>query len=143
MVFSSLIFVYAFLTPQLILCLLIRNTKAQNVILLFFSLVFYAFGGPEYLLLLLGESFIAFYTAKNADNTDDLSLKKRWVIAGIAFLLILLILFKYLGFLLTNFKNAFGWPDVIPEIVLPIGISFYTFQLISYIVDVYRKEVPA
>ena len=51
--------------------------------------------------------------------------------------------FKYTGFALTNIQSIFGVPEVIPKIALPIGISFYTFQLLSYVIDVYRKEVPA
>ena len=141
MVFSSLLFVFAFLTPQLILYFLIKNKTARNVILLVFSLVFYAFGGPKYLLLLLLESFVSFLAAREISNSQFDQMKKLWLALGIGTLLILLVVFKYLGFFLDNLHFLIRWPKEVPAIVLPIGISFYTFQLISYQVDVYRGEV--
>ena len=141
MVFSSLLFLFAFLTPQLIIYFLVKNQKARNLILLAFSLVFYAFGGPLYLILLVLESFVSYLTAKEIARTELPKMKKRYLILEIVTLLGLLAVFKYLGFLLGNFQAVFGVPKVLPEIVLPIGISFYTFQLISYVVDVYRGEV--
>lgn len=141
MVFSSLLFVFAFLVPQLLLYFLIRNDKARNILLLLFSLVFYAFGGPKYLILLLGEAFISWYTAKQIGKTSFKKMKKRWLALEIFSMFGLLIVFKYLGFIFTNIRYFTGWPEVVPQIMLPIGISFYTFQLVSYVIDVYRNDV--
>lgn len=143
MVFSSLLFVFAFLAPQLLLYILIKNTKARNILLLVFSLIFYTWGGPRYLILLVGEAFISFYTAREIDRSQFDLMRKRWLILACILLFGLLMVFKYLGFILGNVKTLTGWPENVPEIILPIGISFYTFQLVSYVADVYRREVPA
>ncbi len=143
MVFSSLLFVFAFLVPQLALYFLIRNTKARNIILLFFSLIFYAFGGPKFVILLVGEAFVSWFTAKRIGKTAFPEMKKRWLIVELVFMLSLLGVFKYLGFFLDNIRFFTGWPETVPQIILPIGISFYTFQLISYVIDVYRGDVEA
>lgn len=143
MVFSSLIFLFGFLTLQLIVYFLVKNIKAKNAILLAFSLIFYAWGGPKYLILLVLESFISFFTAREIEKTALKVMKKRWLILDIVLLLGLLVVFKYTGFFLSNFKLIFGVPEELPNIILPIGISFYTFQLISYVADVYRGEVKA
>ena len=143
MVFSSLLFVYAFLAPQLILYFLVKKTNARNIILLVFSLIFYSWGGPRYLILLVGESFISWFCAREIGKTEFDSMKKRYLILECVSLFGLLLVFKYTGFLLGNIKALIGWPEIVPEIVLPIGISFYTFQLVSYVVDVYRGDVEA
>ncbi|MBR4767486.1 MAG: MBOAT family protein, partial [Lachnospiraceae bacterium] len=98
MVFSSLLFIFAFLAPQLVLYFIIRNHKARNAILIVFSLVFYGFGGPLYLILLVLESFVSFLTAREISKTSFDVMKKRWLILEIAVLLGLLAVFKYLGF---------------------------------------------
>ena len=143
MVFSSLLFVFAFLTPQLLIYFIAKKTKTRNVILLVFSLIFYAWGGPQYLPLLLLEAFVSWYTAREIGRTEIRSMKKRWMALECVVLLLLLIFFKYTGFILTNVQHFTGWPETVPSIILPIGISFYTFQLISYVADVYRGEVEA
>ncbi|MBO4411320.1 MAG: MBOAT family protein [Lachnospiraceae bacterium] len=141
MVFSSLLFLFAFLTVQLIPYYLVKSVKAKNVILLAFSLVFYAWGGPKYLILLVLESLISYLTAREIGKTEFKTMKKRWLILDVVLLLSLLAVFKYTGFFLSNIQFIFHWPKELPEILLPIGISFYTFQLISYVADVYRGEV--
>ncbi|MEY8338807.1 MBOAT family O-acyltransferase [Lachnospiraceae bacterium 62-35] len=112
--------------------------------MLIFSLIFYSWGGPKYLLLLMGMVFIAWYCAIMIDRYKNNGKKRqRWLTAGCAGLVIILGVFKYLTFLLTNVQTVFHVPFAVPQIVLPIGISFYTFQLLSYVVDVYRGEVRA
>ena len=143
MVFSSLIFIFAFLTLQLIVYYLVKSISARNVILLVFSLIFYAWGGPKYLILLLLESFISWLTAREIGKTGLKAMKKRWLILDVVLLLGLLAVFKYTGFFLNNLKFIIHWPEQVPSIILPIGISFYTFQLISYVADVYRGRVGA
>ena len=142
MVFSSLIFLFVFLVLNLTIYLLV-NDRHKNKVLLVFSLIFYAWGGPKYLLLLVGETFASwFFALQIQDSRDDRS-RKLYMAGECIVLLGLLGYFKYAVFFLENFQALFGIPEVIPNIVLPIGISFYTFQLLSYVVDVYRGEIHA
>lgn len=143
MTFSSMIFVLLFLTVQM-LCLRMADTiQRRNIVLLVFSLVFYAFGGPQYLPLLCGMVLIAYLGALWIEKLTEQRMRKIALGITCAGLLLILGIFKYLTFFLSNLSWLIHWPEVIPEIVLPIGISFYTFQLLSYVVDVYRKETPA
>lgn len=146
MVFSSLLFVFLFLTANLIVYFKCGE-KNQNKVMLIFSLVFYAWGGPKYLVLLVGETFVSWFTAKKmAEDREqygsDVPVKKYLVIECVV-LLGLLCIFKYLGFILGNVHALTGFPKSVPQIALPIGISFYTFQLISYVVDVYWGKTKA
>jgi alginate O-acetyltransferase complex protein AlgI len=116
--------------------------------LLVSSLIFYAWGGPRYLLLLLLDTGIAWFFALRisrcvGEAKKDLQQRKLYLILGCAFLLLILGIFKYLGFLCDTFDFFIPALADVPRLVLPIGISFYTFQLISYVVDVYRGEVEA
>ena len=144
MVFSSLLFVYAFLPICLLLYGLARNIKAKNIILLVFSLIFYSWGEPVYVLLLLLMTFsdwiLALLIEKNEGRT---AIRKLLLVVTCIVNLGCIGFFKYTGFLCENLQNIFGIPQSIPYIALPIGISFYTFQLLSYVIDVYRNEVPA
>ncbi len=143
MVFSSLIFVLLFLPLNVLLHSTMRSIKAKNAVMLIFSVIFYAWAGVRYLVLFVGVVFIAYLAALFIDRTDDPRKRKRFLAAGIAALLGILGFFKYTGFFLENVKLILDFPSVIPTIALPLGISFYTFQLISYVVDVYRGEVTA
>ncbi|MCD7950333.1 MAG: MBOAT family protein [Erysipelotrichaceae bacterium] len=138
MVFSSLLFVFLFLPLNLLAYFLARNLKQKNIVMLVSSLIFYAWGGPRYLLLLLTMAFISWIGALLIRKYNY---SKLWLIISIAMMLCFIIYFKYFGFLLTGIQVLIGFPKSIPEIALPIGISFYTFQLISYVVDVYRGDV--
>lgn len=141
MVFSSLLFVFAFLVVNLITYFLASTIKQKNIVLLLFSLVFYSWGGPKYLILLIGMSFWSWLTACGIANAKTAGRKKLWMFLECLGALSLLGIFKYTGFFLTNLQYMTGFPKEIPNIILPIGISFYTFQLLSYVVDVYRGEV--
>ncbi len=143
MVFSSLIFLFVFLTANLIAYFAVSPEK-RNKVLLIFSLVFYAWGGPRYLLLLAGETLVSWLFAIRIDEARAGYTKrseKFYLVCDLVIMLGCLAIFKYLGFFLGNIKAVFGVPKTVPGIALPIGISFYTFQLISYVVDVYRNEV--
>ncbi|HAM30511.1 MAG TPA: membrane-bound O-acyltransferase family protein [Erysipelotrichaceae bacterium] len=145
MIFSSLLFIFVFLSLNLLVYSMVPK-KHRNAVLLGFSLVFYAWGGPRYLLLLLGETAISWWTAIRISQARKRSSKKDsrfWMIVEVVCLLGLLGIFKYLGFFMNTFNSWFGLNMNIPEIVLPIGISFYTFQLLSYVIDVYKGEVEA
>lgn len=142
MVFSSLLFLFAFLALNLIVYRKVAP-RYRNQVLLAFSLVFYAWGGPKFLILLLLDTFVSWFFALRISRTESRSTRKALLVGELIALLGVLGFFKYLGFFLTNWQAVFGVPEVIPNFVLPIGISFYTFQLISYVVDVYRGKVQA
>ncbi len=143
MVFSSLIFVCAFLPLNMLFCFLAKNNKQKNIVMLVFSLVFYAWGEPIYVLLLLFMSFCCWFFALKISREDSVGRKKLWLIISLIIALGLLGIFKYGTWTMQNLKYLTGYPEKVPAIALPIGISFYTFQLISYVVDVYRDDVDA
>lgn len=138
MVFSSAIFLFSFL-PILLLAYFIVPAKAKNYVLLAFSLVFYAFGGPKYLVVLLFVVLVDYIGAllieKNRANA------KKILTAVIAVNLGTLIFYKYTMFFLENLSVIFQTDMQFFEVIMPIGISFYTFQSMSYVIDVYRREV--
>ncbi len=137
MVFSSMLFVFLFLTLNLLSQIYLQDTKKKNIAMLVFSLIFYSWSGPRYLILLVGMTFICWMGALLISSTPVGKIQKRYMILTVTLCLVILGIFKYTGFFLSNFQSIFGVPKVIPQIVLPIGISFYTFPLISYVVAVY------
>ena len=141
MVFSSLLFVFLFL-PLNLLFYHFAKPKNKNIVQLVFSLIFYSWGGPRYLLLLLGDTFLSWFFAIQIERSEG-GARKGWLIGECVSVLGILGIFKYTGFFLSNLQALTGFPQNIPQIVLPIGISFYTFQLLSYVIDVYRGEVEA
>lgn len=143
MVFSSMFFILVFLVVCYGVYFLAKTMKQKNIVLLVASLIFYAWGGPVLCLLLCLETFICYVGARIVDATKDKKqrLAHTWVTVVVC--LGLLIFFKYTGFFASNFISLFRLDAIAPSIVLPIGISFYTFQLISYVIDVYRKETRA
>lgn len=144
MVFSSLLFLFLFFSITMAVYCLMPSLNKKNIVLLVASLIFYAWGGPRYLVLLLVMCLISWVSALFIyDNQDNPVVKKVFLIAGVGLQLGLLAYFKYAGFLLGNLHNITGVPEKIPQIALPIGISFYTFQLISYVIDVYWGNVEA
>ena len=144
MVFSSLFFVFVFLPLNLISYFLIRSQKAKNYIMLIFSLIFYAWGEPIAVFLMVGMALADYLIARGIYAVGARTkIAKTGLILACLIDLGLLGLFKYATFFVGQFQNVFGVPENIVNIVLPIGISFYTFQLLSYVVDVYRGEVEA
>ena len=143
MVFSSLLFIYAFLPICLISYSLMKGINGKNIVLLIFSLLFYTWGEPVYVLLLVFMTLCDWLAALFIEKSESVGKRKTLLILAVIVNLGLIGYFKYTGFLLTNIQSIFGIPEIIPKIALPIGISFYTFQLLSYVVDVYRKDVPA
>lgn len=143
-VFSSLLFIFAFLALNLIVYCVVP-AQWRNIVLLAFSIVFYAWGGAAYVLLLCGESLVSWFFALAIERTGGRGngASKALLAADVAILLGLLVYFKYIGFFAGITQSLFSVPEIKPEVILPIGISFYTFQLISYVVDVYRGEVAA
>lgn len=141
MVFASLNFLCVFFPLCMLAYFFAKNIKQKNTVLLVFSLVFYAWGEPVYILLLLLMSFCDWLLALLIEQHK--SKKKLFLIITCIVNLGIIGIFKYGKFTLLNFQGLFGVPEKIPNIILPIGISFYTFQLLSYVIDVYRGDVKA
>lgn len=142
MVFSSTIFIFGFL-PLLVAVYFVAREKARNYILLLFSLIFYAWGGPKFLLVMVLVVLIDYVMAIGIDYFKN----KKWIAASKACLIFSILsnigilgFYKYTKFLLQNIKMLFHWEIAIPDIILPIGISFFTFQALSYVIDVYKQD---
>ncbi len=152
MVFSDLFFLFVFI-PAFILCYLLgtwidrglsrsqaSSFVARNSTLVLFSLIFYAWGEPVYVFLMLGSVLINYLAGLGIDHYYGP--RRRWaLVAGLACNIGILGTFKYAGFFAQTL-NDIGLTMPVPKIALPIGISFYTFQSISYLVDVYRRVSP-
>ncbi len=136
MVFSSIRFLFFFL-PLLLIIYFLTPKKFKNTILLIFSLIFYYFGEKNYTLLLILSCLINYGFGLLISKNK----KKSFLILGITFNLGLLIYYKYTGFFMENFTNLFHLNPMTLNIVLPLGISFFTFQNLSYLIDVYKNEV--
>lgn len=142
MLFSGLTFLYYFL-PAVVIVYFIAPKKWKNGVLLTFSLFFYAWGEPK-LAWLMGVSIIAFYLCGlGIAACRNPGWKRFWMVVSVAFGLSLLGIFKYADFFLQSVHSLTGLPVPLLGLALPIGISFYTFQCISYTVDVYRGEATA
>ncbi len=139
MLFSSMTFIYVFL-PVVCTIYLLAKKELHNAILLGASIIFYAWGEPKYLAIMLLSIIVNYYGAILIDKY--LKYKKLTLFITILTNLGFLIYFKYFNFILENINNIFHSHISALDIVMPIGISFYTFQAVSYVVDVYRKEVP-
>lgn len=139
MVFSSLLFLYAFLPVCLLLYFLVPGLTGKNIVLLCASLVFYAWGEPVYVFLMLAVAALNWGFGLLLGKKRSKGLLALCVALNLASLVV----FKYAGFLVENCNALFGAAFRAPQISLPIGISFYTFQALSYSVDVYRKDVGA
>ncbi len=143
MLFNSIVFLFSFL-PILLFVYYIIPKKYRNYVLLLFSLIFYAWGGVSYTIILIGSILMNYIFVKQIEkNTTS---KKKWLIVSLTFNVLIIAVFKYLDFLLNNI-NEIGTAissnySAIPlqHIVLPLGISFFTFQQMSLIWDVYRRE---
>ncbi len=144
MVFSSLFFLYLFLPLNLVVYYFAKTTKARNIVLLIFSLIFYTWGEPIYVLLLVFMAVCNWFISLYIEKQTPHSLKaKLGLLAMVIVNLGLLGFFKYGTFVLENIGLIVGRDMGTLNIILPIGISFYTFQLMSYVTDVYRGDVPA
>ncbi len=141
MVFADLFFIYCFLPLCLICYLLARSIPAKNGVLVVFSLVFYAWGEPLWILLLLFSSLLNWAVGLVIERTRGTPGAKAAVAGGIIIDIALLVVFKYSGFLVENFNALTHLALPVPEIRMPIGISFFTFQAISYVLDCYWESV--
>ena len=143
MIFSSIPFLFFFF-PLFILLYFTLPFKYKNYILLLFSLIFYAWGEPIYILLMIFSSIVDFINGKNIEkHKDDNKKKKIYLIISIIINISLLGFFKYADFFIKVINNILNLDIPLLNLGLPIGISFFTFQTMSYSIDVYRGDVKA
>ncbi len=141
MLFSGIPFLYYFL-PLVILCYFLVPKSFKNTILLVFSLAFYAWGEPKYVFLMLTTIGLFYGCGLAIGKAEERKWKKFWLIVSVVISLGLLAVFKYADFFVSSFNAATGLSIPLLRLALPIGISFYTFQSLSYTIDVYRGDVP-
>ena len=137
MVFSSTIFLFMFLPIFLISYFLVKNIKIKNILLLIFSLIFYAWGEPYYILLMILSIIVNYFLTKKMDKNKS----KGLFIVLLIFNIGLLFSFKYVNFVINNLNLLLNINISNIKLSLPIGISFYTFQILSYVIDVYNNKV--
>ncbi len=151
MVFSSAVFLFVFFPLTLILYFMVgrsgdeeKDIAKKNLILCLASLIFYAWGEPVYIVLMCLSIFFNYHLGLDMENHRNSSSKmKALLIFGICFNLFMLGFFKYAGFIISNVNSIFGTVVDYEGLPLPVGISFYTFQILSYVVDIYRGQVRA
>ena len=136
MLFSSITFIYYFL-PLLLIISYIVPSKYKNLVLLIFSLIFYLLGEPKYIIILLLSCIINYYLSKLIDKSNK---PKLYLIIAILYNIVQLLIFKYIDFFIDNINNILNINIPFMYIVMPIGISFFTFQTLGYVIDVYLKK---
>ena len=143
MLFSSITFLFLFL-PIMLAVYYIAPPQWKNLLLLAGSLIFYAWGEPVYIILMILSILLNYFCGMDIENKSENEAKaKRSLVFAITVNIVLLVFFKYFGFLVESTNTLFGISIPYRELALPIGISFYTFQEISYIIDVYRGKVKS
>lgn len=143
MVFSSLSFICVFLPAVFLLHQLIPGFKGKNALLVVASLLFYAFGEPVYVVLMIASTLVNWGLGLVVSRDGSSASRKLWLALAVVANLGMLVVFKYAGMLVGTFNAVTGLAVSDPAISLPIGISFYTFQALSYVIDVYRGDVAA
>lgn len=141
MVFSSLLFLGIFLPVVLLMYNFSGNMTYKNAILVAASLVFYAWGEPKLVLLLIFTAFVGYISGLLIEKYRNSAKAKLSMIAALAICLGSLIVFKYSGFFVSNINALLGTDFLFKGFALPLGISFYTFQILSYVIDMYRGEI--
>ena len=151
MVFSSAVFLFVFFPLTLILYFMVgrsgneeKDIAKKNLILCLASLIFYAWGEPVYIVLMCLSIFFNYHLGLDMEKHRDSSRKmKALLIFGVCFNLFMLGFFKYAGFIVGNINSLFGTAIEFEGLPLPVGISFYTFQILSYVIDVYKGQTRA
>lgn len=138
MVFSSMVFLCVFLPAAFCLHLLLPGMRVKNFLLVVASLVFYAYGEPIYVILLVASSAGNYILARLTGECPKI--RKLTMTLAVVINLGLLVIFKYSGFLVDTFNSVTGAGIPVPQVRMPIGISFFTFQALSYVIDVYRGD---
>ena len=137
MVFSSLVFLCIFLPVVFVVHSLVPSIKVKNILLIISSLLFYSFGEPVYVILMVANALANYLCALALGRFNRKAVVTISVIINIGTLCV----FKYAGFFVGTINSLFGADIPIPQIALPVGISFFTFQALSYVIDVYRGNV--
>ena len=143
MVFSSAIFLFVFLPIVCGLYFVIKNLQIRNGLLIVASLIFYGFGEPIYVFLMIGSiimNYLLGLLISFLEHRQYINRKRITLVLAVILNIGMLCVFKYTGFILDNINYIGGVNLKIPHIVLPIGISFFTFQALSYVIDVYRDD---
>ena len=141
MLFSSIPFLYYFL-PAVIAVYFAVPRGAKNTVLLLFSLIFYGWGEPKLLFLMIFTILLFWGCGLAMGRAGEQKIRKRWLLVSVVISVALLGLFKYADFFIGSFNALTGLGIPMLRLALPVGISFYTFQCLSYTIDVYRGEVP-
>lgn len=139
MVFSSMVFIFVFFPIFLLIYFAVRNIETKNRIIFVASLIFYGYGGVKNLLLLICSIFLNYVFGIWIDKKED-SAKKTICIIAVLIDISILLSFKYVSFIARTFNSLFAQNIKVPEIIYPIGISFFIFQEISYIFDIYYQK---
>lgn len=143
MVYSSMLFVFFFLTLSLLSQIILKKPKGKNIALLVFSLVFYCWSGLSALIFLLVTVLVAWFFGLLIQVAAEEKRKKKYLVLSLGIELAIVLFFGYRGFFMGLTQKLFHVPQVIPETVVPLGAAYYMLQLISYLVDVYRGDVRA
>lgn len=143
MVFSSILFLYFFLPLLLLVYFAVPKTSIRNWIMIVFSFAFYAWGEPVWVFLLIAASLLGYLASLYIDRNRGTSKAKFMFVLSLCLIIGMLCFFKYTGFLIDNLNSWFGLHAAKPNIGLPIGISFFTFEIICYMTDVYKGAVRA
>lgn len=142
MLFSSIPFLYYFL-PSVLIVYFLAPDRAKNAVLLFFSLLFYAWGEPVYVLLMAASILVGYLSGLLLERFRGTRAQKPVLAGAVTLCLGSLLYFKYADFFIANVNAVTGFSIPLLRLALPIGISFYTFQIISYLADVYRGDTHA
>ncbi len=142
MLFSGIPFIFYFLAAVMVLYFAVPGIKYKNIILLIFSLIFYGWGEPGYLVLMIISVFFGYIFGIMIEKNQGKK-RKAYMVISVMISLSFLLYFKYVDFFIASFNEFTGMGLPLLRVSLPIGISFYTFQIVSYTIDVYRGEVKA
>lgn len=140
MVFSNIFFLYVFLPALFLAYFVIKNDAYRRAVLIAFSLVFYAWGEPVYVFLMIGLVLADYIFGLLIAKTRQVWLRKFWLVIAIVSNLSILGVYKYLGFFTETLNLIFNVTIPVVKLSMPIGISFFTFQTMSYVIDVYRGD---
>ena len=143
MIFSNIFFLFRFL-PVVLLIYYIVPYKYKNGIITIASLIFYSWGEVKYFPIMIASTVVDFFASRTIEhNRDNVRIKKICLAISMCFNLGMLLFFKYTDFFISNINSFAGTSIPLLNITLPLGISFYTFQTMSYTIDVYRGKVSA
>ena len=136
MLFSSISFLFYFL-PIFLIFYYLTPKKHRNIPILIFSFLFYFLGEPKYIIVLIISCLLNYYLSKLIENTQN---RKLWLIIAVSYNVGQLLIFKYLDFFIDNINKLFNLNIPFTYLIMPIGISFFTFQALGYVIDVYTKK---